>query len=215
MKEMEMDTRQNNTIPKPDIISIISDIVPLRRTGKYLIGLCPLHEDRNPSFTVNPDKQTFYCYGCHAHGDVIEFIRAYRGLSFKDALSFLGIAREKPTFKNKRERLTSLSKELKGVELEISYRLFLKRYSNLLACFMRVYSRLVALRYDFFWEDDCIDEHLPELLRQAKSMEEAEYLMDWVTSSKQWRHDLEVIHGIDQKAKFVLYRTKVESYGRV
>lgn len=202
-------------IAKPDIVTVISDVTRLKRTGKYLVGLCPFHEDRSPSFTVNPDKQVFYCYGCHAHGDVIEFIRAYRGLSFREALSFLGITLEKPTFRNKRERIAILKKELKAIELEVSFRQFLKGYSNLLACFMRVYYRLMILKYNFLWEDDCIYERLPELLNQAKSIEEAEYLIDWVISARRWARDLDIIHGRDQRAKFELYRAKVKEHGTV
>ncbi|MEW5949850.1 MAG: CHC2 zinc finger domain-containing protein [Thermodesulfobacteriota bacterium] len=57
--------------------------VKLRRSGRYWIGRCPFHADKTPSFTVRENH--FRCYGCGAHGDALDFIRALKGFSFKDA----------------------------------------------------------------------------------------------------------------------------------
>jgi len=73
---------------KPDIVHIIEqEGIELKR-GK---ALCPFHAERTPSFMVNQKKQTFHCYGCGAHGDIISFIMKLKWFSFKDALSYLGI----------------------------------------------------------------------------------------------------------------------------
>lgn len=77
---------------KPDIIQTIEkEGVELKQRGRYHWACCPLHSERTPSFAVNPEKQRFYCYGCHASGDSIEFIMKYKGLSFPDALRYLDI----------------------------------------------------------------------------------------------------------------------------
>jgi len=76
---------------KPDIVPIAARYTTLKRVGRQLSGLCPLHSEKTPSFTVNPDKQVFYCHGCHQGGDVIAFIQKAEGVSFHKALARLGI----------------------------------------------------------------------------------------------------------------------------
>ena len=61
----------------------------LKGNSKRLIGLCPFHEDHSPSFTVYPETQTFYCFGCGAHGDVLDFIMKLENLSFPGACGYL------------------------------------------------------------------------------------------------------------------------------
>ena len=64
--------------------------VALRRSGTHLLGLCPFHQDEHPSLVVYPETRSFYCFGCGASGDVIDFVRRAAGLSFVDALERLG-----------------------------------------------------------------------------------------------------------------------------
>jgi DNA primase len=71
------------------VADVIGQYLPLRRSGNYLLGRCPLHEDRHPSFAVYPASGTFYCFGCGKHGDVITFVREIEHLSFHDALDVL------------------------------------------------------------------------------------------------------------------------------
>jgi DNA primase len=77
---------------KASIVSIVSQYVHLRRTGREYKGLCPFHKEKTASFAVNEDKGVFYCFGCGESGDAITFVRKVEGLSFKEALSRLGIA---------------------------------------------------------------------------------------------------------------------------
>ena len=65
---------------------VVAARVPLRPSGATLMGRCPFHDDRSPSFTVYPLTQTFHCFGCGAHGDVIEFLMRSEGLTFSEAL---------------------------------------------------------------------------------------------------------------------------------
>ena len=120
---------------KPDIVHIIGqEGIELKR-GK---GLCPFHQERTPSFMVNRDKQTFNCFGCGESGDVISFVMKLKGISFKDALVYLGmksgqpvkvdpaIAREKQIQKdyeaainNLYENLCQQSRELHKVRIQV------------------------------------------------------------------------------------------------
>lgn len=72
-----------------DIEQTISSYVQLKRRGKNLVGLCPFHNEKTPSFTVYPDSQSYYCFGCGAGGEVINFIRRAENLDFSEAVRFL------------------------------------------------------------------------------------------------------------------------------
>lgn len=72
-----------------DIEQIISGYVQLRRRGKNLVGLCPFHNEKTPSFTVYPENQSYYCFGCGAGGEVINFIRRIENLDYVEAVRFL------------------------------------------------------------------------------------------------------------------------------
>lgn len=68
-----------------DIVDVISEIVHLKKTGRNFVGLCPFHSEKTPSFTVSPEKQIFYCFGCGAGGNVFSFLMKNDGLSFPEA----------------------------------------------------------------------------------------------------------------------------------
>jgi DNA primase len=73
-----------------DIEELIARYVRLRRTGQnYSVAGCPFHKDRNPSFVVYPQTQSFYCFGCREHGDVISFLMRIERLTFPEALRVL------------------------------------------------------------------------------------------------------------------------------
>jgi len=75
----------------PSIVEIIGTYTELKRTGQEWTGLCPFHEEKNPSFFVNEDRGVYYCHGCLEGGDIITFIEKAEGLGFKDALAHLGV----------------------------------------------------------------------------------------------------------------------------
>lgn len=68
-----------------DLVEVVSDYVRLQRTGKNLKGLCPFHDEKTPSFTVNPEEQFYYCFGCGKAGDVFRFLEEIEGISFLEA----------------------------------------------------------------------------------------------------------------------------------
>lgn len=72
-----------------DIVSVISDYVSLNRRGRNFWACCPFHNEKTASFSVTADKGFFYCFGCHAHGDVFQFIMKKENLSFADAVERL------------------------------------------------------------------------------------------------------------------------------
>jgi DNA primase len=69
-----------------DIIDLIGQFVQLRKAGRNYVGLCPFHAEKDPSFTVNPERQTFHCFGCKKGGDIFTFWMEYHGSSFPEAL---------------------------------------------------------------------------------------------------------------------------------
>jgi DNA primase len=70
---------------RADIVAFVSRYVDLRQAGRNWKGLCPFHNEKTPSFNVNPDREIFHCFGCQAGGDVIGFLMAHEGLSFPEA----------------------------------------------------------------------------------------------------------------------------------
>ena len=84
-----------------EVSALVGRAVKLVRKGREFAGLCPFHQEKTPSFTVNDDKQFYHCFGCGAHGDVIAFVCAHNGADFMDALRGLesdaGLAGESAT----------------------------------------------------------------------------------------------------------------------
>lgn len=90
---------------KNDIVSVVSDYVELKPKGRKLWACCPLHGEKTPSFSVSPDKQLFYCFGCHAGGTVIQFVMDMERLTFYEAVQSLAnrVGMELPNEINDRE----------------------------------------------------------------------------------------------------------------
>ena len=72
-----------------DIVELIGRYVQLRKAGRNYVGLCPFHAEKAPSFTVNPERQTFHCFGCKKGGDVFSFWMEYHSTTFPEALKDL------------------------------------------------------------------------------------------------------------------------------
>lgn len=74
-----------------DIVSVIGDYVTLKKAGSNYRGLCPFHNEKTPSFMVNPEKQVFHCFGCGVGGDMAAFVMKYESMEFPEALKFLAV----------------------------------------------------------------------------------------------------------------------------
>jgi DNA primase len=72
-----------------DLVEVIGGYVTLHRAGRELSGLCPFHPEKTPSFTVNPERQVWYCHGCHEGGDLFKFIEQIERIDFRQALELL------------------------------------------------------------------------------------------------------------------------------
>ena len=72
-----------------DIVEVVSAHTDLRRQGARYVGLCPFHEERTPSFSVEPTEKLYHCFGCGVGGDVIKFVEEKDGLSFTEAVEML------------------------------------------------------------------------------------------------------------------------------
>lgn len=102
-----------------DIVDIISEYVDLKKAGSSFKGLCPFHNEKTPSFTVDSKKQLFHCFGCGAGGDVVSFIMQKEGLSYPDSLKYLAqkaginlVFNESPGMSEKRKRLYEINKDI-------------------------------------------------------------------------------------------------------
>ena len=103
---------------RADIVDVVSERVVLRKRGKDYVGLCPFHEEKSPSFTVSPHKQMYYCFGCNAGGNVINFLMAVGKHSFSEVV--LDLARRyqvpvqtlEPEHRQELQRQLSLREQL-------------------------------------------------------------------------------------------------------
>jgi DNA primase len=82
-----------------DIAALIGEHTALKRVGRRLVGLCPFHSEKSPSFSVNPEEGLYYCFGCQVSGDAISFVRSIEGCDFVEAVERLA-ARAGVTIRN-------------------------------------------------------------------------------------------------------------------
>lgn len=103
-----------------NIEDVVSSYVTLKRQGKDLVGLCPFHNEKTPSFHVTPSTGSYYCFGCHSGGDVINFIEKIENLDFVEAVHFLadraGIAVPDDSYESKTDN--NLKLKIKEINRE-------------------------------------------------------------------------------------------------
>ena len=86
------DSYIQDLLSRVDIVDVVGRYVQLRKGGANLLGLCPFHNEKSPSFTVSPTKQFYHCFGCGAHGSAITFLMEHTGSSFPEAVRNLSAA---------------------------------------------------------------------------------------------------------------------------
>ncbi|MBI4549711.1 MAG: DNA primase [Candidatus Omnitrophica bacterium] len=111
-----------------DIVEIVSSYMPLRRAGKTFKAACPFHQEKTPSFIVNPERQIFHCFGCGAGGDVFSFLMKYENITFPEALKQLAERARVPLPEpNREERQESLAGKLFEIN-EAAFQYYRKNY---------------------------------------------------------------------------------------
>jgi DNA primase len=107
-----------------DIVAVISSYFPLKRAGTEFRALCPFHQEKTPSFFVNPSKQSYYCHGCGAGGAVFQFLMQYENIDFPESVRRLasraGIAIIVEELSEEEEAKQSLRKRLLRLHFEAS-----------------------------------------------------------------------------------------------
>ncbi|WP_372749012.1 DNA primase, partial [Litorivivens sp.] len=100
-----------------DIVEVIDRRVPLRKTGQNYSALCPFHDEKTPSFSVNPDKQFYYCFGCGAGGNAIGFLMEYERQDFPQAVDTLAMVAglEVPKERTEKPEKVARRKDLHGL----------------------------------------------------------------------------------------------------
>jgi len=100
-----------------NIVDVVSQYIKLEKAGNNLRAKCPFHNEKTPSFFVSPLRNSYYCFGCNASGDIFSFVENFEGVDFMGALKILGeksgipIVFEKKTAKDERSRLYNIMEE--------------------------------------------------------------------------------------------------------
>ena len=106
---------------RADVVEIISKYVSLKKRGRNYFGLCPFHNEKTPSFSVNPEKQIFKCFGCGTGGSSIDFIMEFEKLDFIESVKYLAeqynIEIEQSSYSNK---IKDISAELYDMNTKVS-----------------------------------------------------------------------------------------------
>ncbi len=113
----------DDLLSRVDIVDVVDSRVKLRKTGKNYSGLCPFHQEKSPSFTVQPEKQFYYCFGCGAGGNAIGFVMNYENMDYPDAIELLAkdigleVPREEssPQARKEKSRHEALLELLEGI----------------------------------------------------------------------------------------------------
>lgn len=113
-------------LARTDLVALIDARVPLKKTGRNYAACCPFHQEKTPSFTVAPDKQFYYCFGCGASGNAVGFLMEYEHLNFPEAVEQLATragmevprdeGRDSGEDRARRDRLQTLYDLLKRAE---------------------------------------------------------------------------------------------------
>lgn len=117
-----------------DIVDIVSEFVPLKKSGKNYIGVCPFHSDKGPSMSVSNEKQLYHCFGCGAAGNVIGFIMRIRNLEYINAIKFLAdranITIEESEYNPKKIKEQQLKEKIFQINIEAARFYFSNLYKN-------------------------------------------------------------------------------------
>ena len=137
-----------NRLPFLEVLQALVPVERLTIRGNRAVGLCPLHSEKTPSFTVYLDQNRFYCFGCHAQGDVIDLYSAYKGVSVAQAIkelsSYLGLSRTlSPAEQNEAQRQAQRRKRERLIEGRLEDKI--NEVTNALADEYRIMERYLLI----------------------------------------------------------------------
>ena len=164
-----------------DIIGVIGEYVPLKKKGSSYFGLCPFHNENTPSFSVNADKQLYYCFGCGAAGNVISFIMQIENYNFVEAVEKLadraGIQLPKAEFSPedaKKEKLKERLFELHNAAGRFFYKTLhsLQGREALEYINKRMISQSIQTKFGIGFSPNSRDEHFKHLSQKVFSVDE-------------------------------------------
>jgi len=164
-----------------DIVEVVSEYVKLKKSGSSLMGLCPFHKEKTPSFSVSPDKQLFHCFGCGAGGTVINFIMRIENLDFIEAIKLLaeraGIDLPEGNYNSKDSKIFEKKERIIKLNLEAARYFFQKlnspegqRARDYLA--KRQINHKTIVNFGLGYSPKSRDELMNFLLDKGYSMEE-------------------------------------------
>ena len=110
-------------LSRVDLVDVIGARIELKRTGQRFSALCPFHDERSPSFSVNQDKQFYHCFGCKSSGNAIKFIMEFDRLDFPAAVKSLSesvglkVPTEENANVNQQQKKNRLYKDFRGGKL--------------------------------------------------------------------------------------------------
>lgn len=163
-----------------DIVNIVSDYVPLKRSGANYVGLCPFHNEKTPSFTVSDSKQIFHCFGCGEGGDALTFVMKMENLSFPEAVKFLGdklgIAIEEGPKDDKKTQERNKGYEINREAARFFYSNLIKDKNSLNYLFKRKISEPVIRKFGLGYSLNSWDSLYNHLLRKGYSAYDMERL---------------------------------------
>jgi DNA primase len=151
----------NELLARSDIVQLIDACVPLRKKGKNYIACCPFHTEKTPSFTVTPEKQFYYCFGCSVGGNALSFLMEYEKLSFVEAVNLLAEQMGMEVPQNaKHQEIYKVSSNLYGLLEEVT-QFYIKelRRNNLAIQYLkqRGISGEIAKRFNLGYAPDAWD----------------------------------------------------------
>lgn len=163
-----------------DIVNVVSDYVPLKRSGANYVGLCPFHNEKTPSFTVSDSKQIFHCFGCGEGGDALTFVMKMENLSFPEAVKFLGdklgIAIEEGPKDDKKTQERNKGYEINREAARFFYSNLIKDKNSLNYLFKRKIAEPVIRKFGLGYSLNSWDSLYNHLLRKGYSAYDMERL---------------------------------------
>jgi hypothetical protein len=163
---------------KQDIVDYVTKLVLLKKKGKDYWCKCPFHLEDTPSFSVSSEKQMYFCFGCKAGGDIIDFIQRYHKTDFFGALNILGI--KKPETK----------REKRQAAIEIRNNNHQKRINQL---WIEHFDAIDEWRHWRIARVDGLIEITKEAMGLCKCMEDIEKISCAVDMLTEWKYELDCL----------------------